>query len=84
MVPEGRATLRSRLATSALAASPKNRLAALSTKKAAHVYHTMSALEELAKLPGYNDDGLTSVVSIRAVIIFYFEPSSTWQRQSSM
>jgi len=27
----------------------------------------MSAVEELAKLPGYSDDGLTAVVPIRAV-----------------
>ena len=29
----------------------------------------MSSLEELAKLPGYNDDGLTAVVPIRASIL---------------
>ena len=35
----------------------ENRLAAHKTKKAAHVHRTMSALEEISKLPGYNDDG---------------------------
>ena len=70
MVPEGRATLPNTFATSAFGSLSENRLAALSTKKAAHANYTMSALEELAKLPGYSDDGLTAVVPIRAVINF--------------
>ena len=40
----------------------------------------MSSLEELAKLPGYSDDGLTAVVPIRAVN-FTSEPTAIWQRQ---
>ncbi len=39
------------------------------TKKAAHVTNTMSALEEISKLPGYNDDG-SIVVPISAVMNF--------------
>ena len=67
MVPEGRATLPNTFATSAFGSLSENRLAAHSTKKAAHANYTMSALEELARLPGYSDDGLTAVVPIRAV-----------------
>ena len=40
----------------------------------------MSAVEELARLPGYSDDGLTAVVPIRAVN-FTSEPTAIWQRQ---
>ena len=69
MVPEGRATLPNTFATSAFGSLSENRLAAHSTKKAAHANYTMSALEELAKLPGYNDDG-TIVVASSAVINF--------------
>ena len=58
MVPGGRATIRSTPATWHLAASQRiDRLPAHKTKKAAHVHRTMSALEEISKLPGYNDDG---------------------------
>ena len=69
MVPELRATLRSRLTTSALAASQRIDWRCPLTKKAAHVTNTMSTLEEISKLPGYNDDG-TIVVPISAVMNF--------------
>ena len=72
MVPGGRATLRTHtrhVSFGSLSGAPENRLLPHKTKKAAHVTNTMSALEEISKLPGYNDDG-TIVVPISAVMNF--------------
>jgi len=62
----------------------ENRLAAHSTKKAAHANYTMSAVEELAKLPGYSDDGLTAVVHDPRGHQFYFDPLPPGSASSSM
>ena len=79
MVPEGRATLPNTFATSAFGSLSEIDWLP-TTKKAAHANYTMSAVEELARLPGYSDDGLTAVVPIRAVN-FTSEPTAIWQRQ---
>ena len=54
------------------------------TKKAAHANYTMSAVEELAKLPGYSDDGLTAVVHDPRGHQFYFEPLPPVSASSSL
>jgi len=43
----------------------------------------MSALEEISKLPGYNDDG-SIVVPMPRGRQFYFEPTATGSASSSM
>ena len=86
MVPGGRATLRTHtrhVSFGSLSGAPENRLLPHKTKTAAHVTNTMSALEEISKLPGYNDDG-TIVVPMPRGHQFYFEPLPPGSASSSM
>ena len=66
MVPGGRATLRN-ITSHVSFGSLSKRIDRLPSQQKKLPTNAMSALEELAKLPGYSDDGLTAVVPIRAV-----------------